>query len=319
MLPQTILYIAFGKEVFFHEVLFSYLSLRLVAPDARWRVVVYTDSPEWFAPYEGLTVVPLSREVIREWSGVAGYVYRSKIFALRDCMDRFPGGGVVLLDGDTFFVDDPRKTLSLIDARTAIMNCPEPGRHRVNACNRAIRASAELWKDLVMPGVLESWRTWNSGVIGLHASHRPLLDQILYVNDVLFRRSLIRTMEQVAESIVLGHRCKLVALDRELVHYYPMIADYLPRLEAFMAENLGRPFDELLAAASRFHPAMVNDPKPHGMSKWHNSLAKRKQMARYIFRRIVRSGRWMKEIAVSRRLAMATLQHDLPERLPDVK
>jgi|GEM_PF-5165118 len=309
MPPVTFLYTAFGDEAYFYEVLFSYLSLRHVTQGAPVHVVVYTDKPEWFAPYPGLNVERMNPEDLVKWIGVAGCVFRAKIQIMRDCMDHNPDN-LLYLDGDTIFTADPRPILAKLSADTAIMNFPEAGRLSglfQRASERVIKASTDLWTELGMPDVPNTWRMWNAGVIGLHRSHRPLLDQVVYVNDVLFHRSLNRIIEQVAQSVVLGSRCQLTELDHEIIHYFAMEKGFLPSLKSFMVENRHKPFDELLRLAAAFRPDMAHDPKLHGKRKWRNSLHKRKKSATLLLRRLFKRRTWAEEIEASRRLALASL------------
>jgi hypothetical protein len=306
----TVVYIAFGNENFFREVLFSYLNLRHVMPGDNYQVVVYTDNPRWFAGYPGLRLESLIKERLNEWIGVAGFVYRCKILALRDCMDKYPGSRLLFLDGDTFLNADPSPVLSQLSPQTAMMNFPEAGRViglLKDVCELVVRKSPDLWELLGLTGVQDTWRMWNSGAIGLHSSHRPLLDQILYVNDLLYYRSCCRLIEQTAHSIVLGGRCNLVPLDREVVHYFAMKDGMRTALKRFFEENCRKPFDELVARAADFRPAMTHDPRLRGMDKLNNSIKKRKEKLAHRFRKLIRRKEWRAEIDRSKALALASL------------
>lgn len=107
---QTFLYLAFGNQAFFDEVQFSIFSLKTVTPNVRWRIAVYTDRPEFYSRLPDVEPISISREKVQAWIASFGYFFRVKIQALRDCMDRF-GGNVTMLDGDTFFVNNPADTL----------------------------------------------------------------------------------------------------------------------------------------------------------------------------------------------------------------
>lgn len=300
---QTILYLAFGNQGFFDEVLFSILSLKQTAPDARWRIVVYTDSPDYFARTPGVETVLIPRDKVRQWIASFGYFYRVKIQALRDALDRF-GGMVTMLDGDTFFTANPALTLAKISPEVALMNQPDPGRRCIPACRRLIDASQDLWDELAIPDAPRNWRTWNSGVVGLHMAHRPMLEQILYLNDALYVRSGIRTVEQIAASVILQNHVTLEALDRELEHYFWAKLNFAPRLRAFMDENRDKPHDELARLAATFRPDLVRDPAPVGTRKWQRSYAKRAYVLRFRMAKLLHGREWMRDLEESRKQAL---------------
>jgi hypothetical protein len=300
---QTILYLAFGNQSFFDEALFSILSLKNVAPDASWRIVVYTDKPDCFARTPGVETVLIPMEKVRQWIASFGYFYRVKIQALRDCMDRY-GGTVTMLDGDTLFTANPALTLAKIAPDVALMNQPDPGRRCIPACRRLIDASQDLWDELAIPDAPRNWRTWNSGVIGLHTAHRPLLDQILYLNDALYVRSGIRTVEQIAASVILQNHVRLEAMDKEMEHYFWAKLGFAPRLKVFMDENRDKPHDELAKLAADFRPGFVRDPAPLGKRKWKRSYAKRADALRFRMAKFLHGSEWMRDLEESRKQAI---------------
>lgn len=304
---QTILYLAFGRQSFFDEVLFSYLSLRRVAQASTLRAVVYTDNQTRFDGIAGLEAIDVPGPQMREWIGPAGYFYRLKIEVLRDCMQRHPADDVIMLDGDTFFTADPSPTLSKISPSTALMNCPDPGKRRTVATRRVVEASQDLWAELNMPEVAQNLLTWNSGVVGLHSSKRMLLDEILYVNDVLYSRAGIRTTEQIATSIVLQNRITISPMDTELVHYFWAKQHFAPQLAAFMDENRRKSFTELMTLAAVFRPTLVRDGKPSAIGKLRKSWQKRADEVSFRIARFRNGSEWSKCIANSRRTALAVI------------
>jgi hypothetical protein len=273
----TIMYLAHGGEDYYRQALFSYLSLCHVAPNAGWRVLVYTDRPSWFLRVKGLLPVRMPPGLIEEWAGVGALVPRVKLMAMRDCMARFPGTNLLYLDSDTYFDMDPRPVVAQIAPSVALMNCVQKSRISLPILSRLISACGEMWDEMNLSGVPELWSHWNAGVVGLHASRRALLERVLYVADVLHQRSGLALSAQLATGIVLSSECEVRPME-----------------------------DGFVNDAAAFRPELLRDvpPSPLGRLAW--LVERRRARAAFRLRRLRLREEWGVQIALSRSSALAS-------------
>jgi hypothetical protein len=302
----TIMYLAHGGEDYYRQALFSYLSLCHVAPNAGWRVLVYTDRPSWFLRVKGLLPVRMPPGLIEEWAGVGALVPRVKLMAMRDCMARFPGTNLLYLDSDTYFDMDPRPVVAQIAPSVALMNCVQKSRISLPILSRLISACGEMWDEMNLSGVPELWSHWNAGVVGLHASRRALLERVLYVADVLHQRSGLALSAQLATGIVLSSECEVRPMEDGFVHYHACRDDFRPRLREFFKGRMEWPFGPLVNDAAAFRPELLRDvpPSPLGRLAW--LVERRRARAAFRLRRLRLREEWGVQIALSRSSALAS-------------
>ena len=182
---KTLVYLSFGGGSYSDEALYAILSaLHEIGPDLhKYRIVVYTDDP---APFDGLpvNVETVDQATLVDWAGPCGHIYRRKVFAIRDTLNKF-GGAVTFCDTDTYFLEHPRKLFARIRPGHTVMHLFEgsPLNLRVHALAHVLRTN-EFWR---LGG--ERWAIGpdtpiiNSGVIGIHEADARLLDEVIHLID----------------------------------------------------------------------------------------------------------------------------------------
>jgi hypothetical protein len=236
-------FLSYGKGPHAYETLFSVLTLRRFSglEDDAVRVLVVTDQPELFEEYE-CDVMPVSSSTLEEWKGPARFHHRCKVMALK-CVLGERGGKCILVDSDTYFVRPPEGLFARIGPGRAVMHMVE-GRladsthafnHRLGAIlqdagpgeNRSIALTRG-------PATVQ----WNSGVVGLDASDRPLLDEVLELVDYFLQTINVPVLEQLAFSIVLAGRTRLRPARDVIFHYHvgPLRGGFRDRIPALLAE-----------------------------------------------------------------------------------
>ena len=229
-----------------------------------------TDRPRFDPGFQFKTLL-IEPSQLKSWTQTPGgtYYHRLKIHALRMALDHFKSK-VALVDTDTYFVGRPQQLLERISPESTVMHALE---------RRSIGSESEFEPLFVAPrrklqisGIEVSRRTgmYNSGVIGVDATHAPLLEAALVVLDDLYARAPVFNIEQFAVTAVLGAKTRLSACNDLVVHYWgfargfihEQIAEFFPtatpaefaqRLAGAQMPLLGEPkvrfFDRLSARA----------------------------------------------------------------------
>ena len=87
---KTLVYLSFGGGSYSDEGLYAVLSaLHEIGPDlAQYRIVVYTDDRTTF---DGLPVQieTVDQATLADWAGPCGHIYRRKVIALRETLNKF--------------------------------------------------------------------------------------------------------------------------------------------------------------------------------------------------------------------------------------
>ena len=153
-----------------------------------------------------------------------------------------------MLDADTYFIDHPHKLLQRLTPGTALMHTWE-----CQLCDSSDEAcrnfSAKLREQHVtdqagniLP-IPDQFDSYNSGVVGLHPSDLPLVDETLHLYDQMQRISGLRTCEQLAFGYVLDRKTRLKLAWDVVYHYHTWALRYKFEgdLPSFLAEAADLP------------------------------------------------------------------------------
>lgn len=221
-MPDRLLYLAHTSPAIRRQALYSALSALAHGGDAAPVVHVYTDAPGDFARLgDRAAVTELPRATFESWALPAGYHHRAKPAALRDLARRHPRDRVLLADADTVFTGPPAALFERIAPGAAVMHEREYDvgtsdlavMHRFRRhMRRATFRGSPVPLDLDM---------WNSGAVGLHPEHLPLVDEWLAYLDEVFPQVKRWVLEQYALVTVLHRRGVAIREAADvLVHYW---------------------------------------------------------------------------------------------------
>jgi hypothetical protein len=222
--PATarIAYLATGSDAVRDQALYSALTARAWRGDLPLALHVFTDVPEPFrALGPGVEIVPVDRRQERRWRGPWGFLYRMKPMVLADLSRRFPSDPLLFVDADTYWAGDVGRAFARIGPTSAVMHEREYfvgtlGTQQIRNFRRRMRRSTFRGA----PIDVDAWM-WNSGVVGLHPTHAPIIaDWIGYLDEV-HPRNRKPIVEQFAISWLLQRRVEsLAACDDVVVHYW---------------------------------------------------------------------------------------------------
>lgn len=217
---KIIAYLIYGnKKEYQLELTYSVLSAQhfLKSGDTEIKICVVSDrqSTRDDLPVDQLVIPP---EEFAQWTLNGTYHHRSKLYALMKVMDHYQCP-TALVDTDTYFICHPGQLFERI----------APGRTVMHEQERTLQRSPPFYTMLPLlkdgidvAGVEVSPESvmFNSGVIGLDPSDRPLLDQALQLLDELYQLMPIFNIEQFAVGHILNLKTQLSVSDDLIRHYW---------------------------------------------------------------------------------------------------
>ncbi len=266
----------------YRQSLMLLLSLVAHAPDP-YELVVATDRPEcyvWFGTRVEIEYLDFAR--LQAWRGPTPFSMRQKLELARAAiptaesgLSRTPPVATVLLDADVLAVAPLQPFVHRLHAGELFMHKRE---YVLSDSRRA--GNRKLWSALrSMQGFTfsEQDAMWNSGVIGVPAADRALLDDAIKLYDRLAEAGLRHfATEQLVEGVVLGRTGRLHAADQWFAHYW----GNKPGYDAEIARRLADAFIEGMsvkdaAALYKQHPINLRlEVRPTRAEKIARWLAK---------------------------------------------
>jgi len=240
---KNILLFCYGNPVEYRRAVYSALSF-LAWTGARQdttRLVIYTDDPDFFKRYfAGFSIhyMLLTPQRLEEMLDGTGFIHRRKICILQDAYAAFPGDDIFYVDSDTFFTADPSALLDQVQPGTSIMQMREYALERAPKLYRDLMsfrfANAEQYPQSFLSFIDQhefaiggkslkfnkEQYVWNAGVLGIHNSLLPLLDDILSFSDQIFLATKWFISEQLAFGLVLQSFSELKPAGNVINHYF---------------------------------------------------------------------------------------------------
>lgn len=240
---KNILLFSYGNHVEYRRAIYTALSFLAWTAGTKQdsRLVIYTDNPEFFKKYLAdfsVHYVLLTPERLEEMLGGTNYIHRRKICVLQDVYAAFPDDDIFYLDSDTFFTTDPSALLNQVQPETSIMQMREYALERGPQIYRDLMtfrfANAAEYPEsflrfiadheIVVAGKTLKFNkeqyVWNAGVIGIHHTLLPLLDDILAFNDQIFPATKWFISEQLAFGLILQSFSQMKPAGTVINHYF---------------------------------------------------------------------------------------------------
>lgn len=239
-----LLFLCHGPKSLYHQSAVLLASLTQVT-DANWgglEAVVYTDEPSfWAHNYPAITVHEISASLKKQWLGPHQFIHCMKVHMILDCLRRY-NRPICYMDSDCIFTQDPRPSLLQINPSVSLMHELEtrldkpkgPLPQKVARFLRKSKFTIAGQPHQVFP---LSTELWNAGVIGIHPSLTPAVEEALEWTNALYAGYQKHIMEQVAFSYVLTKYSEVRASDAWLDHYWYAKKTVNPILEQLFAET----------------------------------------------------------------------------------
>ena len=149
------------------------------------------------------------------WTRNGHYNHQAKIHALMHLLDRY-GGKVALIDTDTFFRQHPARLFERIERGASVMQASDGFVGQYDYWHPILD---EIERPVAGFDIAPSSPMFNSGVVGMHASDRGALDDVLALAEALYACHPVFNIEQFAFTTVLD-RCTDLGICPELVAHY---------------------------------------------------------------------------------------------------
>lgn len=241
---------AYGREDIKQQALYAIWSALAWSEDEPVDVHVYTDDAGWLAPVaDRVSAHVLASEQIVAWRGPGDFVHRLKVEMIRDLVHRYPDGKLLYVDADVAFRTSPRAIMGRVGPGRAVLHVREYDilTERTNQLRRFRRRMRRVR----VGGASLDLRhgMWNAGVIGLDATHYPLVDAWLALLDEVYAQWPYWVHEQWAISHLLERSGVVTPADDAIVHYWHQKGDALQVIARELEVLRTRPLAEALAHA----------------------------------------------------------------------
>jgi hypothetical protein len=251
--------LAYGTNpAIYRQSVMMLVSLVAFAPEP-YELVVATDHPEFYVWFgTRIDIQYLDPSLLKAWQGPEPFSMRQKLMLLRTAWPET--GAIVLVDADVVARTDLSAFAEGLRTGGVFMH------RREYTLSRTRRPGhRRVWKQLQrtrLDGYTPSSEDamWNSGVIGLSAADRPLLDQAIALYDQMGERGFRHfAAEQLAEGLVFSRTGRLRAAEPWFDHYWGNRAGY----DTVIARRLSDAFLEGLSvkdAAAAYARAPIELP-----------------------------------------------------------
>jgi hypothetical protein len=233
---NNLVYLSYGQGPHIDELVYSVLcALHLIGPNSSdYRIIVYTDNPAALGQLP-VHMELLSEKVLADWDGPFEYIYRRKIFAVRDALQKF-GGRLAFCDTDTYFLKHPRKLFARIRPGHTVMYNKEGPPDRLRLIDLAdFLRNHQLQTLAGRPWNITRYTPiFNSGVIGLDEADISLLDEVVHLIDQIYPKLGYFATEQFALGACFAQCTTLREAQHLVNHYWP------PAPRALFREQLSR-------------------------------------------------------------------------------
>ena len=263
----------------YRQSLMLLLSLVAHAPEP-YELVVATDRPEcyvWFGTRVEIEYLDFAR--LNAWRGPSPFSMRQKLELARAAtptpesgLSRIPPAATVLLDADVLATKPLGPFVQRLRDGDLFMHKKE---YVLSDSRRS--GNRQLWASLRRSPEFEfraDDAMWNSGVLGVPAADRTLLDQSIDLYDRLGAAGLRHfATEQLVEGVIFGRTGRLHPADEWFAHYWGNKRGY----DAEIARRLADAFIEGITvkeAAARYRelpidlPVEVRRTKLEKLSAW---------------------------------------------------
>lgn len=212
------------------------LSLLGYAPSDS-EIVVFTTRPDrfrWLAPM--IRIEEIQPEQLRAWQGPRDYFYRAKFEAVRRAAALGPCH-LVLLDADILVTRSLEPLIAALERGACVMHAAEKTLQGRKATRVALQKV--FGRCFAETPIGAKTMVFNSGVVGIPASRRDLVERAMRCNDALLEAGVhYFAVEQVAWSAVLGASGKLELALPFVLHYWGNKRAFVKAINELLADAL---------------------------------------------------------------------------------
>lgn len=219
---MNIVYLVFGNNMDNYQQAYFSIYTAFARKNTEDRIIVVTEDPSLFRFFEDkIDIIPINKELIKEWEGKYQFFWRVKIKALQLIAEKYSSDPILYLDSDTFFYKDMDSLRNSLKNGQNYMHLEEGKLSKLSSKTEKL-----MWKQLKgktynKVKINENSAMWNAGLIGISPQHFDCLELTLGINDEMCADHVTRRLiEQFAFSTGLNEYSKLKPADGVVGHYW---------------------------------------------------------------------------------------------------
>lgn len=237
MINKNLVLLSYGRPSEYKRAIFCILSFWAWGKNhlSDWRIVIYTDRPDFFEPYlKRLNVlyISLTEELRKEMLAGTVFFHRLKVAVIDMTFKTFPDDALMFIDSDTFFIAEPGSLLNSFEAGKCFMHKREymlkDGLALFTSFNQEKYPEAFLKyiasRKFEIGGITEQFSesdySWNSGVLALDKSFAKYMPDVFRLTDEFYANSEWFVSEQLAFALTLQKRTTIRSAEDVVLHYW---------------------------------------------------------------------------------------------------
>ena len=235
---MNIVYLVFGNNLDHYQQVYFSIYTALVYKNSRDRIIVVAENPSVFKSLEDyIEIIPIDRDLIKEWEGKHQFFWRVKIKALQLIAQKYPLDSLLYLDGDTFFYKNMDYLRNGLRDGQNYMHTEEGKLSSLFSKTERLMWRQMKGKTYHNTLIDENSAMWNAGLIGISNKHFDCLDVTLEINDAMCADDVTRRLiEQFAFSLGLNQYSPLQPADHIVGHYWGNKKQWNKIIDDFLKE-----------------------------------------------------------------------------------
>ena len=247
---MNIVYLVFGNNMDHYQQAYLSIYTSFAHKNIEDRIIVVTENPSLFSSFKDkIEIIPINKEVIKDWEGTYQFFWRVKIKALQLIAQKYPSDSLLYLDGDTFFYQNMDVLRDGLNNGQNYMHIEEGKLSTLSSKTEKLMWQQMKGKTYHHTKIDENSTMWNAGLIGISHKHFGCLDLTLGINDAMCADNVTRRLiEQFSFSLGLNEYSALKPADHVVGHYWGNKKQWNEIISHFLKECLMKnySFDEIV-------------------------------------------------------------------------
>lgn len=235
---MNIVYLVFGNNMDHYQQVYFSIYTACVYKKSEDKIIVIAENPLLFSALKDhIELIPITRELIKEWEGKYHFFWRVKIKALQLIAQKYPLDSILYLDGDTFFFNDMNILRNGMMNGQNYMHIKEGKLSELSSKTEKLMWRQMKGKTYHNTKIDENSEMWNAGIIGISHKHFDCLALTLEINDAMCADDVTRRLiEQFAFSLGLNEYSPLQPADHIVGHYWGNKRQWNKIIDHFLKE-----------------------------------------------------------------------------------
>ena len=235
---MNIVYLVFGNNRDHYRQAYFSICTALAWKSDHDKIIILTEDPSLFNFFGNIAeIIPIDKNIIKEWEGKYQFFWRVKIKALQHIAEKYPLDSILYLDGDTFFYKDMQPIRDGLQNGQNYMHIEEGKLAELSSKTEKLMWKQMQGKTYGNIEIDKKVAMWNAGLVGVSNKHLDCLQTTLEMNDAMCGDGVTRRLiEQFAFSLGLNQSSKLQPADHIVGHYWGNKPEWNRMINNFLEE-----------------------------------------------------------------------------------